>query len=196
MHFVATIAAPPFHCYAVLVRRLSSALAVLLMTSALCAQSSTAKNGPRIAVTFAAGIPSESVSIEYYLRGPFGARGNAVSPKPGVHSYEIDTSYNGVPAESIKLLVYVPGCEFAIFDVPTVGESVIEKPFDCTALPNVSLLGNIAPSNLTHGKSPEVVIMYLAFWACSFFELNDCRVPQFQLDRVPLKPDAGFEASR
>jgi hypothetical protein len=170
-------------------------ITTVLMLMPLCAQTSTTKSGPRIVITLTPEIHSESVSIEYYLLGPFGARGNAVSRKPNVHSYEIDPSYNGVVAGAVKGLIYVPGCEFATFDIPISGESVTEKSFECRALPNVILAGNIAASKMTRGKSLEIVIYYLADWACPLFELNDCRVPQFQLSRVPLNPDGSFEAS-
>ena len=62
-------------------------------------------------------------------------------------------------------------------------------------LPMASLVGNIAPSRLTRGRDLEVVITYLAFWECGFFQLVDCMVPQVQLARVPLKADGSFEAT-
>jgi hypothetical protein len=150
---------------------------------------------PRITLTLAPEIRSENVSIHYYRFGTFGAAGAPATPVPKVHSYDLDPYYEGTLATSIKAVVTAPGCQFEAFDIPVIGESPIEEHFECSALPMASLVGNIAPSRLTRGRNLEVVITYLAFWECGFFQLVDCMVPQVQLARVPLKEDGSFEAT-
>jgi hypothetical protein len=140
-------------------------------------------------------ISSESVAIEYYLTGAFGAWRNFVPARPNVHSYEMDASYQGVAAENVKLVVYAPGCRFETFDVAIEGDSPIQWNFECWPLPMVSLTGNVLQSKLTRGKTLEVVITYEAYWECDFFGLADCQVPQVQLARIPVRADGSFEAT-
>jgi hypothetical protein len=167
--------------------------ASILLTS-FCAPAFA--KGPRIKISLPPEIPSESVDIEYYLEGAFGGRGNFVPARPKVDSYEVDASYNGEAAGNVKLVVYAPGCQFETFDVPIEeGASSIQRNFECSPLPMVSLAGNILQHDLTRGKTLEVVITYEAFWECSFFGLADCAVPQVQLARVPVNADGSFEAT-
>jgi len=140
-------------------------------------------------------VRSETVSIEYYRRGSFGAAGAGVTPVTNIHSYDIDPVYKGALATNIKAVVFVPGCQFEEFDIAVEGELPIQKYYECSALPAASLSGSIGATKLTRGKNLEIVITYLGFWECGFFELLDCRVPQVELARVPLNDDGSFEAT-
>ena len=151
--------------------------------------------GPRIKINLPQEIRSESVDITYFLEGAFGGRGDFVRARPDVHFYEIDASYNGAVAQDAKLVVYAPGCQFETFDVSVDGDSSIERNFECSPLPTVSVAGNILQKNLTRGRTLEVVVTYLADWECKFFGMADCMVPQVQLARVPVNADGSFEAT-
>jgi hypothetical protein len=48
-------------------------------------------------------------------------------------------------------------------------------------------------SDRTLWEGAEVRIDYLAHWACSFFELIDCLVPQIPMGTAALSTDGDFE---
>ena len=151
-----------------------------------------AQNSSYLTLNLSSEVRSESVTIVYYLYGAFGAAGQAVQPQKDVHSYEIPTSYRGTAAEKVRLIAYVPGCQFQIFNVSLTGGSTNQETIQCSALPTVRIVGEITPHRLVQ-KPWEIVIYYEAYWGCHFFQLSDCQVPQFPLVTAPIHEDGSFE---
>jgi hypothetical protein len=167
---------------------------------ALCGVVSSALPGrgaatPLITIKLAPEIHSEDVNIAYYLYGEFGAAGATSTPVQNVHSYEIKPLYEGKLASSIKGVIYASGCEFDTFEADISGDEAIEKSYQCIALPSVSLAGHIVQNRAFRNKNLEVVVVYLGYWECTFFELPDCQVPQIQLVRAPVDENGDFEAT-
>jgi hypothetical protein len=127
--------------------------------------------------------------------GPFGGYGDFVRPLPNLHSYEIEASHDGMAAETAKVIVYIPGCRFTVFTTLLTETSAIEKTLRCSALPTVSILGNVVPRGWLPAEPSEIAIIYEAFWACAFWELPDCMVPQFPVTTVPVSPEGTFEVA-
>ena len=88
----------------------------------------------------------------------------------------------------------MPGCQIATFDV-AIQLSDVREFYSCRPQATVKLVGNILDSALLEKKPAEIAVEYLAAWACDFFGLPDCLVPQILLGTV--KPDASvrFEMS-
>lgn len=162
----------------------------------LAALSEMAAAAPSISIQLAPEVRSEDVNISYVLYGSFGAAGANVTPKPNVSEYRIDPVHDGKLAASVKGVIYASGCEFDTFEVDfTEDDTPIEKPYECTALPTVSLVGHIANSRLYRHRDLEVVVRYLGEWQCRFFELLDCMVPQMELGRAPVNENGEFEVT-
>lgn len=147
-----------------------------------------------VSISLPTGIASENVQIIYHMTGSFGGRGGYVKPQRDLHSYQIETSAEGRPAESIKILVYATGCNFQTFDLVLSRDSAVHKEFVCDVLPEVRLRGQV-PEELIRGRKAELMIIYTAHWACDFFGLVDCTVPQFQIALVSLDESATFRVS-
>jgi hypothetical protein len=155
-----------------------------------------AVGAPSISIQLAPEIRSENVKISYVLYGNFGATTVSVPPQASLHSYRIKLVQDGKLATSIKGVIYAPGCEFDTFEVDiTADDSPIEKSYECTALPTVSLAGHIAHSRLYRHRDLEVVVRYLGEWQCRFFELLDCMVPQMELGRAPVNENGEFDVT-
>ncbi len=167
----------------------------IAVTMFLAALSEMATAMPSISIRLAPEIRSEDVNISYVLYGSFGAAGANVTPKPNLSAYGIDPVHDGATATSIKGVVYAVGCEFDTFEADFTEDAVIEIPYECTALPTVSLVGHIANSRLYRYRDLEVVVRYLGEWQCRFFELLDCMVPQMELGRAPVNENGEFEVT-
>ena len=55
-----------------------------------------------------------NLTIRYFLKGSFGGYGGFVRTEPGRSEYVIPAAYKGLPAESLRALVYCPGHEIAL----------------------------------------------------------------------------------
>ena len=172
--------------------RMASAIFVTMFLAAL---SKMAGAAPSISIRLAPEVHSEDVNISYVLYGSFGAAGANVTPKPNVGEYRINPVHDGTVATSIKGVVYAVGCEFDTFEADVAEDVAIEVPYECTALPTVSLVGHIANSRLYRYRDLEVVVRYLGEWQCRFFELLDCMVPQMELGRAPVNENGEFEVT-
>jgi hypothetical protein len=170
------------------------AVAVLFLLMAARASPASAQRPPKVSIVLPPDVPPDKVEIQYYLYGSFGGHGAAASAEPTSRSVEILPSVNGEVANRLKLFVWVPGCQIATFDV-AIQLADVREFYSCRPQATVKLVGNILDTALLKKKPAEIAVEYLAAWACDFFGLPDCRVPQILLGTV--KPDASgrFEMS-
>jgi hypothetical protein len=124
--------------------------------------------------------------VVYFLYGRFGARGGGVTPTKNQKGFAIDTYVDGVAASEIRIVVYLPGCKFALLDIPLAAESENRKLF-CMPRPSVSLRGEVFPISITREQPTVIEVGYLADWANRFFGIADGAVPNFCI--ATIKPD-------
>ena len=129
----------------------------------------------------------------YFLYGSFGASGESVDKKPDSSVLEIAPVVNKELAAEIKLFIWIPGCKIQTFDFDIKKDVDVLDTFNCKPLPVVELTGRIADPGLLDKKPVEVSVQYLASWACKFFSLLDCMVPQAPLGTVKPGPDGVFQ---
>jgi hypothetical protein len=176
----------------IIVRRIAIAAALTLPLAAW-ANAQTSQEPRSLNIVLLGGVPSEQVHITYYLYGSFGAYGGVTTPKPGAPSYQIPTFVNGKAARHVKGFVFAYGCSMALFDITLIDAADVQQYFSCSPLGTITLLGRIRSAEL-QGKEPlEVRFDYVASWACRFFGLADCAVPQIEIGRVTPDVDGAFE---
>lgn len=161
------------------------ALVVLVATTA-------GRDRPKVSLVLPDGIASETVQIQYYLTGAFGGSGSFVRPQKQRTSYDIDPFVEGRPAENIKIIAYLPGCEITTLNIAFSGTAV-ERSIDCSALGSVSLRGQVLPASLSTDQPREIEFNYLAMWAHEFFGIYDGPVTTIPLGSVRLDRDGRFE---
>ena len=173
------------------VRRSTIAVAIALLLAASAAAQGD-KEQRWVNIVLLGGVPSEKVHINYVLYGPFGASGNFTRAKPGLPSYQISTYIDGKAAGQIKGFIWASGCKMVTFEDLLVDSADVQEFFSCSPLGTVNLAGRIR--NTPHGKKPvEVRVDYFAPWACRFFGLMDCAVPQIEVGIVKPDTDGTFE---
>ena len=134
------------------------------------------------------GIKSEQVQIVYFLTGSFGGYGMTGRPESGKHEYRITTMVDGKAADTLKALVYWPGCQIAKISVSSL-ISTTEAGFTCQATTSLPFTGRIEQLGALRGHDYEVEITLIAHWAMDFFEIADGIVPTFRISG--LTPDDG-----
>ncbi len=149
---------------------------------------------PSVSVLLPADIPSETVQISYHLIGRFGGYGDYTDKRrPGLRSYEISTLVDGKAASEIRIIVYASGCEIKTFNFPLTEHSTVRQQFECQRAATVRLAGQIVPAELATANNAELVVDYTAYWANTFFGIQDGAVPEFQLATVAPASDGTFQ---
>ena len=167
-------------------------IALILFLLAVSAGAQVKQQTPNIIIHLPADVPSDKVGLSGYLYGTFGAFGMNVRAAQNVRSVQIHPIAKGEVADRLKLFAWAPGCRIATFDI-AVGLSDVEESYSCRPLPTVTLLGQVAAGNMPQTKPAEVQVGYSADWACNFFGLPDCRVPQIRLGTAKFEPNGRFE---
>jgi len=129
-------------------------------------------------------VRSEQVQARYFLTGPFGAHGDFVKAEPERNTYLIETSVNHQSAETLKVILYTPGCQIVTFTVPS--SSDFEKGADvtCEDLPPMAFNGRVDLPEALRGRPYELEITYRAYWAHGFFRIAEGPVTTFEVARV------------
>jgi hypothetical protein len=148
---------------------------------------------PKVSIALPADVRSEKVWVQYVLYGPFGAHGGNGVRKPGSQLIEIVAAGEGKRADGMKMLVWAPGCKIQTFDIPIRESADVYESFVCSPLPSITLVGQIKNAHMDGKKPAEVRVDYLALWACSFFGLVDCMVPQASVGTAIPDPQGIFE---
>jgi hypothetical protein len=166
---------------------------LLSLLLAGCATGQVASQLPKLSILLPANTPPNKFEVQYCLYGSFGANGGYISPNPDSTGVpKIPLSVDGKIANEIKLFAWAPGCQFEIYDL-SVHESDMQELYTCNPLSTVTLHGQIADKSLLQKTSSEIRVDYLAGWACDFFGLSDCAVPQISLGTVTADADGHFE---
>jgi hypothetical protein len=163
-----------------------------IVSMAALMASVAAQDHPQVSLAFPLGIASETIQINYYLTGPFGGYGGFVRPDKQRVSYDIDPFVDGRPAENIKIIAYLPGCEITTLDLAFSGTAV-ERRLDCAPLGTISLRGQVLPALITQDQSREIEVSYLAMWSHRFFGIYDGLVTTIRLGAVRVDQNGDFE---
>jgi hypothetical protein len=134
-------------------------------------------------------IRSEQVQAKYCLGGPFGVHEEFVKAETERNSYLIGTSVNHQAAETLKVILYAPGCQIVTIAVPSLSGSEKGADVSCEDLPPITFNGRVELPEPLRSRHYEVEITYMAYWAHEFFGIADGVVTTFHLGQVT--PDEG-----
>ena len=141
------------------------------------------------------------VEIRYFLRGAFGGFGGFVREADEGGVYQIPLFVDsqteragdtGTPAESLKAILYAPGCQFNLLSVDLKATMIRTATFACTPLTRTTLNGRIS-SLVSDSARLDVGIYYMASWGHSFFGFLDGPVEQFSIGNPRLAADGRFQ---
>lgn len=145
-------------------------------------------------INFPQDVNIGTVQVSCFIAGKFGGYGERGFEKSGGHRILLHTQVKGTSAESLKAIVYVPGCQIVTVDVPDLVKSTREMGFHCRSLPAVAFRGRIAPGTVVTDPKAVVDISYEAFWSLRFFGIADGSPSIFHIATAPLEPGSIFHA--
>ena len=159
---------------------------------AAAGQDSASQQTAAITLFLPTGIPSETIQINYFMTGPFGGYEGIVTKEKGRTSYGIVASVDGKPADNVKDIAYLPGCEIATLEFP-MRDTTLSRALSCKPLEQISLHGQISPVSITQEQPTEVVVDYLALWAHKFFGIMDGMLTTIRLATIIPDQNGQFE---
>jgi hypothetical protein len=138
-------------------------------------------------------IASETVQINYFLYGPFGAFGGYIETHKGRVSYDIRASVEGRSAISAKIIAYLPGCEIDKLEIEIQGLSEA-RTLACKPLGQVPMHGRIFPVPVSEKTGVAIEIRYMADWDHQFFGIADGMITSVHVATVIPDENGRFEA--
>jgi hypothetical protein len=134
---------------------------------------------------FPAGIDMSTVQISNAMSGPFGGAGVKARPGPNPQEYSLATSYEGVEARTMKVIVFVPNYQFVTLDVDLTKEAR-DATIALTPLALVRVRGHVVPSGSFDLNGARIKCTMLAGWGMDFFGDIDGMPATFGLGSQPL----------
>jgi len=135
---------------------------------------------------------SEQVQVRYSLTGPFGSYGGFLKAEPERSSYLIETSVNHQAADSLRVILYAPGCQIVTLSIASISEAEKGADVTCEDLPPMTFNGRVDLPETLRGRPYEIEITYMAYWAHSFFRIADGAVTSFVVARVAPDESGAF----
>jgi hypothetical protein len=106
--------------------------------------------------------------------------------------YQIGASVNHQAAETLKVIIYAPGCQIVTIVVPSLSESEKTADVSCEDLPSITFNGRVELPEPLRSRHYEVEITYVAYLAHEFFRTADGPATTFHLARVTPEEGGTF----
>lgn len=171
--------------------RICLSIAVWL-TTAGAVLSQNAPERPSISLILPPGTEVTKVQVSDVMTGPFGGSGEQVQFDHKRGSFAIKPYVEGKPAETVKAIVFIPGCEIVTFSTKFSGTSLVHR-IDCIPLRMLTIRGHLAPGSAATRDDAEIQVLYLAFWAHQFYGIKDGMVTTFDLGVAHTNKAGEFE---
>src|ERR1700693_3041660 len=117
-------------------RQVDGILGALIFMAGVCSGQNVQPIAPSryLEINLPPEVISEGVFVRYRLSED--ELGGWILPHPGVSSYIISTTHEGLPATRIKAILYAPGCAIQTLDLPHSGSDTqrylfVRRPLSC-----------------------------------------------------------------
>jgi hypothetical protein len=141
-------------------------------------------------------IDTTHLSIKYFLTGSFGGYGTFVPAKSNTWDYAIETSYENQPARTLKAIIFCPGYEMKLIDVPLLDDpSVRNATIELQPLPSICLSGRVVLPKPLDVAGFTIEASYLANWGHEFFGIADGMVSAFTVASASISEDGSFSTT-
>ena len=162
---------------------LTIAVALGVMPFPAGQQISAPRSLPHLRLGFPTQIPAESILIEYFLSGPFGGYGQIIPLKKDQRVLDIPAGVDTQPAVNVKVIAYLPGCEYARLDLP-IDDATTTKDLRCNPLGTRRLRGKILGVGSIVDGPMEIDVTYDPLWCHHFFGIADGMTATVHVARV------------
>ena len=172
------------------------AVCCVLAAPGVCSQGRRRPAAHAFRVSLPECADTENLQIHYRLLGPFGGYAGFVRAKAGVREYEIDTSYEGKPARSLKAVIYCPGYQVETLDYPSLARLRSRSAeLRLKPLATVPLSGKVSLPAWVRADEVRVDVSLLASWECWFLNLADCLMTGYKVASAEVAEGGGFSVA-
>jgi hypothetical protein len=175
------------------VRRIRTTYIAIIGLCAILGSGQTSRvlGSSRVEITLPRSVASERLFVRYVLSGQ--DLGGAVYGPANVTSFGISTLADGHPADSMKAILYAPGCEIQTLDLKFTGSDSPRYSFICQRVPDLEIHGILARSDRLWRHQVRLQANYIAGWTESFLGLGDTLITSSPVgDPTDLSTDGRF----
>lgn len=126
------------------------------------------------------------------MAGIFGGYGGFVRAEKGKTSYELVAAVDGKSAITVKVIVFMPGCEIVTLSI-AVEDAARSRKLICKPLAYIHLRGQISPASMVQDQSARVEVTYQVLWAHQFYGISDGPVTSVPIATVVPDGAGNFE---
>ena len=168
----------------------AAASLILLFAGLACAQ-------PPNSFVIRVQPPARRADLQFrsFITGVFGGVGGFQSTPIDEDGILIANEYEHHPAETLKAVLYMSGCEMQLIRVDELRTAPREAEFHCRPLATIPLNGKIDASVVPAGEDAYVEISYLGDWAHSYFGLLDGMVMTLNVAEASVAIDGSFKVA-
>jgi len=133
------------------------------------------------------------LSVEYFITGPFGGYASFIRTDLRLWYFEIPTSHDGKPADSLKLTIKGARCRTQTFDFPDLTDKGFTIEAKMRRTRSLEFTGRILSPERLPEKRPLVTAEYWAHWKCEYLGLVDCMIGPLRISSVEVGSDGSFK---
>jgi hypothetical protein len=137
-------------------------------------------------------VDAGAAFINFFMIGDFGGNGGSVKTETGRASYDIPLAVDGKPADVVKIIAYMPGCEIVKLEIRTQG-SPGARTLACKPLGKLALHGKVSSMPVAQTSGLFVETTYLAEWGNQFYGIMDGPVTSIPIAKVNIDESGQFE---
>jgi hypothetical protein len=132
------------------------------------------------------------LQVHYFMTGIFGGVGGYNFTLVDDDGLLIPTEYEQKPAKTLRMVLYMPGCQVQLIRLDNLQAASREADFHCYHLATVRLRGKLDSSMIPFDQDPEVRVEYVAQWSHPFFGIMDGPVMTLGVGSTSITPDGFF----
>jgi hypothetical protein len=180
------------YCYALKIL-LPAFLFILLAGGYGWSQQEKSDRDRPFVLSFPHEIDATKLWINYMITGTFGGYGSFIQTRSGVWDYSIETTYGNHPAETLKVIIYIPGYQAQTMDLSS-RINTPQRNIEVHLLPlaTVPFSGRVLALPNTDLEGLTLNVTYAPNWLCEFFNLPDCMISFLPINSVTLDKDGRF----
>lgn len=132
------------------------------------------------------------MSVEFFITGSFGGYSSFIKTDPRFPRYDVPTTWQGLPARTLKIIVRGARCRTQVIDLPELQDDGRIIRIRLRRSRPIEFRGTVRSPDLIPRKH-VLTAEYWAHWKCEFIGVPDCLIGPNRMDVTEVGSDGKFK---